>query len=245
MKRNIVWIIIIAVLIAIFWYFCESQKKQLQEENELAIAEAVAEALENARSRGVAKEPPVRTKIVYVEKEAPKEKKKAAGKVDNMFTDERDGNQYKFIEIEEQLWMAQNLDFESSDSWCYEGDAQNCDNWGRMYTWEAAANACPDGWRLPADEDWDKLIWRFGGNEVAGRHLKAGGESDFEVLMAGYRDKKGFYGKADTSAYFWSATEQEDLRYASFRGFYKKYSNVGPYTYTKTDGFSVRCVKDK
>jgi len=242
MKKSGIWIVIIAVLIAIFWYYCDSQMKKLEKEKELAIAEAVADALENARSKGVTKDPPVRTKIVYVEKETPKEK--APKKPSNAFTDARDGQQYKFIEVEGLLWMAENLNFESSASWCYSENVDNCKKWGRLYDWNTAKEVCPDGWRLPNDEEWNTLIWRFGGIETAGRFLKEGGESDFNALMAGYRDKKEFYGKADSSAYFWSATEQND-RYASFKGFYKDYANIGPYTYTKPDGFSVRCIKDK
>ena len=63
-------------------------------------------------------------------------------------------------------------------------------------------------------------------------------------MMAGYRDKKGYYGKVDSSAYFWSSTDQDE-HYASFKGMYKEYSNIGPYTYNKPDGFSVRCMKNK
>jgi uncharacterized protein (TIGR02145 family) len=246
MKRSGIWIIILIILIAIFWWYCDSQKKKLEKEKEVAVAEAVDSALAAYESYQNVHEPPVRTKIVFVEKEAPKEKKKAPAKPANIFTDDRDGKQYKYMENEDHRWMAQNLDYASEDSWCYEGDVKNCEMWGRTYTWNAAMEACPDGWRLPSEEEWDKLIWAYGGNEVAGRHLKAGGSSDFEILMAGYRDKKGFYGKADTSAYFWTSTESpKDARYAFFRGFYKEYSNVGPYPYTKADGLSVRCIQDK
>ena len=140
--------------------------------------------------------------------------------------------------------MDENLNYNSEESWCYNDDPANCEKWGRLYTWNAATKACPEGWRLPTDDDWHKLIWRFGGSDQAGQRLKKGGESDFDILMAGYRDKLGFYGKADSSAYFWTSTEIND-GYAAFKGFYKDYANVGEYTYTKPDAFSVRCVKDK
>ena len=28
---------------------------------------------------------------------------------------------------------------------------------GNLYTWEEALAACPEGWRLPTDEDWQNL----------------------------------------------------------------------------------------
>ena len=102
MKRNGIWIIIIIILIAVFWYYCDSQKKKFEDEKAQAIAEAVAEALENERSKQNVHEPPVRTKIVYVEKEAEKPKTE---KVPNVFTDDRDGKQYKFIEVDDHRWM--------------------------------------------------------------------------------------------------------------------------------------------
>jgi uncharacterized protein (TIGR02145 family) len=247
MKRSLVCIIIIIlVALALWFYFAnrisnlESQLAEVTAERDAAIELAVAEALELSKSRGVAKEPPVKTKIVYVEKEAPPKKAMPAK---NTFTDERDGQQYKYIEVDNMVWMADNLNFQTEGSWCYEGNSENCKNWGRLYSWDAAMKACPDGWHLPDNEEWNKLIWAYGGNDVAGKALKKGGNSDFDALMAGYRDKQNFYGKVDTSAYFWTATE-ENPKYAQFKGIYKDYSNIGPYTYTKADGFSVRCVKD-
>ena len=247
MKRSIICIIIIVLFGLLFWYYfakqvrdLEAQIVELTMERDAAIDLAIAEALLLAESKGVAKEPPVRTKIVYVEKEAPLKKPKP---VKDMFTDSRDGQQYKYVEVNDKRWMADNLNYETEGSWCYEGNVENCNNWGRLYTWNSAKEACPDGWHLPDNEEWNNLIWTMGGDDVAGKALKEGGKSGFDALMAGYRDKQNFYGKIDTSAYFWTATEQNE-KYALFKGIYKDYSNIGPYPYTKADGFSVRCVKD-
>lgn len=242
MKRSIICIIIILILGFVLWYYFDGKLKQVEAERDAAIELAIAEAIENSRSRGVAKEPPVRTKIVYVEKEAPK--KVAPKKTEaNTFIDERDGNQYQYIEVDDMIWMADNLNYESKGSWCYEGNSENCNNWGRLYNWEAATKACPDGWHLPDNVEWNKLIWVYGGNDIAGKALKKGGKSGFDALLAGYRDKQNFYGKIDSSAYFWTATEENE-KYAFFKGMYKDYSNIGPYPYTKGDGFSIRCIKD-
>jgi hypothetical protein len=74
------------------------------------------------------------------------------------FTDARDGQTYKTVNIGSQTWMAKNLNFAAPlGSWCYNNDGVNCINYGRLYTWIAAKSACPIGWHLPSDDDWHKL----------------------------------------------------------------------------------------
>ncbi|MEJ2596205.1 MAG: FISUMP domain-containing protein [bacterium] len=243
MKRNGLWILIIIILIAIFWYYCDSQRKKFETEKQAAIAEAIDSTRKADESKRTVHEPDVRTKIVYVEKEAEQKAPEKPKKEPDTFTDARDGQQYHYIDVDGTKWMADNLNYETDDSWCYEGNAENCKNWGRLYSWNSAKEACPDGWHLPSDEEWDQLFNFYGGHDVAGKALKEGGSSGFNAQLAGYRDKKGVYGKVDSSAYYWSSTEETE-QYASFRGLYKDYSNIGLYTYTKPDGFSVRCVKD-
>jgi len=70
-----------------------------------------------------------------------------------------------FVVIGGQKWMKKNMDIEITGSWCYENSADSCAKYGRLYTWEAAMAVCPEGWRLPSRDDWDKLAEYVGGKK--------------------------------------------------------------------------------
>jgi uncharacterized protein (TIGR02145 family) len=79
------------------------------------------------------------------------------------FYDERDGKKYAYVTIGAQVWMAENLNYETEDSRCYGdvtgGDSlNNCATYGRLYKWTEAMEVCPEGWHLPSGDEWDALM---------------------------------------------------------------------------------------
>ena len=84
------------------------------------------------------------------------------------FIDSRDNHVYKWVRIGDQIWMAENLAFKTDTcSFVYYNIG---DKYGRLYTWEAANAACPIGWHLPSDNEWEQLA-QFVSDENGGYNL--------------------------------------------------------------------------
>ncbi len=164
----------------------------------------------------------------------------------NRFTDPRDGQSYKTVKIGDQIWMAENLNYDAGEgSYCYKDDSTNCEKYGRLYTWEAAKKAVPEGWHLPSKEEWELLISATGGGDSTSYHaLIDGGSSGFNALTGiGSREESGMYHTIGQGAYFWSSTEDgpKDAFYCVIS---KRTNKVSLISRRMTDGFPVRCVKD-
>jgi len=166
-----------------------------------------------------------------------------------------DGQNYATVQIGNQLWMAENLNYETENSWWYVNDQANGDIYGRLYTWDDALNACPYGWHLPTDAEWTELTDYLGGTSVAGEKMKsitgwcspntgATNSSGFSALPGGTRMyNAGTFANLDFDGYWWSATENF-ATFAWYRVLYYGSAEVFRSSIDKSSGFSVRCVRD-
>ena len=146
----------------------------------------------------------------------------------------------------------------------YDKDPLQVGTYGRLYNFFAASdtrNICPVGWHVPTDTEWQTLIDYLGGAAVAGGKLKTTGtleqgtglwrqpnlgatnESGFSAIPGGIRGFNAGFSLLSESATFWTSTEQ--LTLASSREISYKYENAEPHSTNKTEGYSVRCIKDK
>lgn len=176
-----------------------------------------------------------------------------------VFTDSRDGAKYKTIEIGTKTWMSENLNFGDSaavpelvgKSWCYNGDLDKCAEYGRLYTFDAAKSACPAGWRLPSEDDWNELLdkvlgdggskeWKDGVpyliSSTGWSGVDAVGDFDFSAYPAGTKkyNSDSFYGLGDETN-FWN----EDGSCLMIKS-----NSLIIESHVKNYGFSVRCVKN-
>lgn len=89
--------------------------------------------------------------------------------------DERDGQEYKTVKIGDQWWMAENLNYNNGDSYCYADSAEYCEKYGRLYYYASVRGnkLCPSGWRSPDTSDFQILVSAVGGVKVAGQMLKS------------------------------------------------------------------------
>ena len=173
---------------------------------------------------------------------------------DSTFTDTRDGKTYKTVKIGEQIWMAENLNYEMDDgikSWCNGNKQENCDKYGRLYTYKSATYACPPGWRLPEVEEWPE---RGNGGYPAFVNYAVvgwGGGKDtygFSVLSAGNYSAKNkyFHEPGGTTTFFWTMTiDTRNNNCATMIHFGNGSEGmVSVCADSENDGLSVRCMKD-
>jgi uncharacterized protein (TIGR02145 family) len=159
------------------------------------------------------------------------------------FRDLRDGKTYNTIKIGDQVWMSQNLDYKSENSYCFGDDPNNCVKYGRLYEWNEAKKECPEGWHLPADSEWVKLTDFVGGTATAGHKLNIYGPYGFKGLYAGRRVSYGQYFYLGSVGIFWTSTDASTDN-AKTMTIAPGNPAVVPNNYPKYNAYSVRCIKN-
>lgn len=191
-----------------------------------------------------------------------------------------DGNIYKTTGIGTQIWMAENLktsrlkdstslpyisdNIEWKSQWSpaycwYQNDTINFKRYGALYNYYAVGTGllCPEGWRVPNEDDLNTLIKYLGGVKVAGGFLKSYSQNawdspnycfdnnyHFAALPGGYRQRytgqflhKGHHGE------WWISDEENEFNGASYN-MSAGSTSLSLESGSKKDGFSVRCIKD-
>lgn len=202
------------------------------------------------------------------------------------WTDPNDGRVYGWVRYGDLEWMTSNLksgtpyydqSYEDFPDWQgkpspvttystffdYEADVET---YGNLYTWAGAKEACPEGWRIPTDEDWKKLemilgmsageanddeAWR--GHQVA-RLLRQGKEGTGIGLQLGgkaFQDGHPVYlylNHIEELGYYWTSTEEKENGLQEISVYYRKIFCTSPQVYRGTTTLDkmmrARCVRD-
>lgn len=174
-----------------------------------------------------------------------------------------------------RTWMVENLNYVLNDgeqSWCYENKEENCEKFGRLYTWAAVLDRpeeecgygqkcnvanpfrglCPEGWHVSTKEEWQMLFKMEEEDDTAGEMLRSkngwkegvkGTDAlGFAAMPGGYYEEGVFYGKSET-ALFWTSNFIDKFSAQSYGMTY----DSKDVTYEAIDedlGLALRCVKN-
>lgn len=185
------------------------------------------------------------------------------------FTDTRDGKKYWAIDIDGTSWMSQNLGWRGAGAPFYNSEVM-ANVLGQYYSWEAAQNACPEGWHLPSENDVKALAASLGATEdengglvgIAGElmadlyfngsalwpywpSVKITNGASLYMIPTGYAVMDGsmyLFSEMKSYSIFWTSSEQND------RGVYRyiyEDQNTLMYGLGSKTGFAapVRCIK--
>ena len=166
-----------------------------------------------------------------------------------------------FVKIGNQEWMTRNLNVNVTGSSCYKDNPENCEKYGRIYTWSMAMGIdisydrkkygttiephqgiCPSGSHLPSHEEWVQL------NEFVKENPEYA--TYFQNQCGGAYDYRGYYRDENVEVLFMSSTEY-DVSGTSYPYAYawlwaihngsNHFDNDNGHKYT---GAYVRCVKN-
>ena len=191
------------------------------------------------------------------------------------------------IKIGKKIWSAKNLDishYRNGDqikqassyeewikageneegAWCYyENEAENGKIYGKLYNWYAVSDPrglAPEGWHIPTDREWEKLISFSGDGYNHSGIFKSTGtiensdgfwqspnegatnRTGFSALPGGFRSDNGEFKDLGNQAVFYSSSDYNAHK-ALIHAFSTNNEMIVPLKQSKMMGFSVRLIK--
>ncbi len=179
---------------------------------------------------------------------------------------DKDRKIYSFKKMEDgKLWLTMNLNTSLRNSHCYDENEENCTNYGRLYTWAAAKEACSRlgaGWRIPNITEWRNLgnsvpeinplryevaDLKFVESKHVFHQLTLNSEVGFKAVLGGKLKLPAAFSETKTHGYYWSDTVNDSI---NFDGIWLSvFDNVKKrLDFKSVDdanlALSCRCVKD-
>ncbi|HKL23266.1 MAG TPA: FISUMP domain-containing protein [Candidatus Nanoarchaeia archaeon] len=180
---------------------------------------------------------------------------------EDIFVDERDGEEYKIIKIGDDWWFAENLRYkfgELDHEYVYGGNWENYQMHGLIY--DSSQKPCPAGWHISTDQDWKNLEKFYGmdSTEIDLEGWRGEGisnilknEEDFNLTLSGYGLKYSYgiyYRNLNCKGIYWTSTKHT-APYRIVRGIdiekdeiFRGHQDFITSSYWKV--YSIRCVKN-
>lgn len=177
-----------------------------------------------------------------------------------------DGNIYNTFQVENQIWMVENLktthyrngekilEIKDDNDWVkmktgaycnFDNMSFNSETFGRLYNWYAVndyRNICPKGWHIPSLNEYTELIKFFGGFNLAANRLI---NNELKFLLGGFRySRKGRMVFLGHTGYYWTSSSHKKGRFINTIRFKKNISKVETEFDNFRAGLSVKCIKD-
>ena len=147
------------------------------------------------------------------------------------FVDVRDGHVYKTVVIGKQVWMTENLAYTTKfGSMDYDKLPGNSKVYGKLYNYSALPDACPAGWHVPSDTEWNTMQSLLG-DDISKINFQYGGYFG-----------SGKYSHIDEQGRLWTSTQKGFP--VITRMLYRNDNNIRSTENGIGLGLSLRCVKD-
>jgi uncharacterized protein (TIGR02145 family) len=192
------------------------------------------------------------------------------------FLDPRDSFSYQTVTICNQTWFAENARYNTPDSILHQHPSMNPDyamysldvlsEGKRYYNAVSMQYACPNGWHVPTDRDWNTLELNLGMNPLdtadtpnvntipnQGQWFRACGVPALLMSTTGWNDNgtnaSGFNLIGPNEASLWTSSSEEihgrleDVIYW-VRQFYTEYDHIKKSGYLAFSRFECRCIED-
>ena len=170
------------------------------------------------------------------------------------FTDKRDGHVYKWVKLKNQIWMAQNLDFQTEGVLDATQSKERKDI-GNLYFGRYLSKLAPEGWHVPTEGEWQELEISAGMTKEEAEHngrrgsiaydFLKDGSTQMNILFTGIDNYKSL-NSSHEHVQFWTSTFV--LKSLSIRSFWTKENTItkmvlGTSISTSHTAY-VRCVKN-